>query len=326
MSAATTSVQQDLRAARIEWLAQMQRIRLFEKALIRLSLSGQMRGSVHPATGQEAVAVGVAAALRPDDMSFFTYRGHGHALAKGLPMVDAFAEIFGRRTGSNRGWGGSMLLADRTRGVMSGNSIVAGSVPAAVGRAFAVQHAGGDQVVVSCFGDGATNQGAWHEAMVLAAMWQVPVIFVCENNEYSEMTPIAETVPLVPDLAGRGAAYGIPGHVVDGADVDAVHAAAVEAVAHARSARGPVLLEMKCFRLDGHFVSDDQRYIPAERRAGWARRDPLVTFRARLVAEGTPESTLAELDRRVDAEVEAALAEARSAPYPDPSELAEVPD
>jgi pyruvate dehydrogenase E1 component alpha subunit len=312
-------------AGRVEWLAQMQRIRLFEKALIRLSLSGQMRGSVHPCTGQEAVSVGVAAALRDDDMIFFTYRGHGHALAKGLPLVDAFAEVFGRSTGSNRGYGGSMLLADYTRGVMGGNSIVAGSVPTAVGRAFAVQHNGGDQVVVSCFGDGATNQGAWHEAMVLAAMWQVPAVFVCENNEYSEMTPIAETVPLVPNLADRGAAYGIPGRVVDGADVDEVHRAAVEAVQRARSGGGPTLLEMKCFRLDGHFVSDDQRYIPKERREEWARRDPLVTFRARLQSEEVPAQVLLELDARVDAEVEAAIAEARSAPYPDPAQLAEVP-
>jgi pyruvate dehydrogenase E1 component alpha subunit len=312
-------------AERLGLFEEMLRIRTFEKAAINLMRSGQIRGSLHPCTGQEAVSVGVCGALRPDDLIFFTYRGHGHALAKGLPLVAGFAELAGRTIGSNHGWGGSMLFADFSRGILGGNTIVAGSVPIAVGRAVAVKHQGGDQVVVSFFGDGATNQGAWHEAMVLAAMWQVPIIFVCENNEYSEMTPISFTVPL-ENLADRGAAYGIPGVVVDGADVEAVRRTAIDAVERARGGGGPILLEMKTFRLDGHFVGDDQRYIPKEQQEDWARRDPIATFSQRLNRDGVDREAIDRVRKQVNDEIESAIQEALAAPYPDAADLPEVAD
>ncbi|MCY3786042.1 MAG: thiamine pyrophosphate-dependent dehydrogenase E1 component subunit alpha [bacterium] len=269
------------RRARYE---RMVEIRAVEDKIRGLFAEGLVHGTTHTCQGQEAVAVGVASALRPTDVVCCTYRGHGHALALGLTPLQVCGEIMGRVVGSIGGVGGSMHLCDMSVGLMPTFAIVGAGVPVAAGAALTAQVRGTDDVAVSLFGDGAANIGAFHEGINLAAIWKLPAVFICENNQYGEYSPIAATTP-IENIAERAGAYGIPGEVVDGQDVDAVCAAVEAAAARARAGEGPSLLEMKTYRYAGHSRSDTAPYRPEGELEEWYERDPIDTFGARLVAE-----------------------------------------
>ena len=290
-------------------------IRRFEERSIELVRSGEIVGGIHPYLGQEAIAAGVCAALRRDDLITSTHRGHGHVLAKGADPVRMMAELAGRTTGLNHGRGGSMHAADFSVGILGANAIVGAAGAIATGAAWASRQAGLDRVAVTFFGDGAVNQGVLLEAMNLAALRQVPVLFVCENNGYATTMPTAGAV--AGTITGRAAAFGIPSSTVDGMDPVAVSAAAEEAVARARAGEGPTLLECLTYRYDAHHTFEHRvrlRYRPDDEVASGRSRDPVEIQGARLAPE----------DRaRIDAEVEAVLDEAvrfaRESPHPDPS-------
>lgn len=294
----------------------MVRIRQFEETVQGLFMQSLVAGTTHLAQGQEAVAVGVASALRADDYSTYTYRGHHHALARGLDLEAAFAELLGRATGINHGKGGSMHLTDARLGLYGSFAIVGAGLPVAVGLGRAAQLRRDGRISVTCFGDGATNIGAFHEAMNLAAVWQAPVLFVCENNLYGEYSPLRSTTP-VEDLAVRAASYAMRAQIVDGNDVLAVFESARAAAARARAGEGPTFLEYKTYRHRGHSRSDPAKYRPADEVQAWLERDPLLVARRRLIAAG--DSTAADLDQvdaDVAAEVDAAVARATAADMP----------
>ena len=291
-------------------------IRRFEEAVRDLLQMGRLDGFAHLSIGHEAVAVGVCAALRPADTISSTHRGHGHLIAKGGDPERMFAELFGRETGYCHGRGGSMHIADLDLGILGANGIVGGGIPLAMGAAFAHQRQGTDRVSVAFFGDGGVNQGAFHESLNLAAVWQLPAIFVCENNGY------AASVPQIkhqrnPTIADRAIGYGMPGVTVDGNDIFAVYAAATEAVERARSGGGPTLLECKTYRHYAHSgAGADIR--SAEEIAAWRERDPVLAL-ARVYDEIVGDRE--ELERRIDGLLEQAVASAESAPIPDPAEM-----
>jgi TPP-dependent pyruvate/acetoin dehydrogenase alpha subunit len=299
-----------LRAGTAE-LAGMRRIRGFEERVRELSLARQIIGSVHLYIGQEAIAVGACAALEPRDAVFATYRGHGWALARGVPMEGAFAELLGRATGLNGGRGGSAYFTAPAHGFYGENSIVAGGLPTAVGAALAGRYDGSGRVAVASFGDGATNQGAFHEAVNFAAAFRLPVVFVCENNGYSELTPIAGMVG-DPELWRRAAGYGIPGVRIDGNSVDEVRDTVAAAVERARAGEGPTLIEAVTERLVGHYIGDAEQYRPAGEVDRAQEREPIGRLHRELVAAGVPEAeceaALAAADGEVAAAAEAALA------------------
>jgi TPP-dependent pyruvate/acetoin dehydrogenase alpha subunit len=299
----------------------MVRIRVFEETVQGLFMQSLVSGTTHLAQGQEAVAVGVANAMRPDDYSTYTYRGHHHALARGLDLEAAFAELLGRATGINHGKGGSMHLTDARLGLYGSFAIVGAGLPVAVGLGRAAQLRKNGRISATFFGDGATNIGAFHEAMNLASVWKAPVLFVCENNLYGEYSPLRSTTP-VEDLAIRASSYAMRAQIEDGNDVVAVFEAARDAAARARAGEGPTFLEYKTYRHRGHSRSDPAKYRPEEEVKAWLARDPLTAARRRLVDAGT--STEADLDRvdtEVAAEVEAAVERAKSGPWPELSEV-----
>lgn len=304
-----TDVTQD----RLGWYRRMLEIRLFEEKVQELFMEGKVAGSTHLCQGQEAVSVGAMAALREDDCLTVTYRGHGQALARGVSMEACFAELMGRATGCCNGVGGSMHFTDVSRGLLGSFAIVAAGLPIAVGAAHAARLQGRDSVALTFFGDGSTNIGTFHESLNMAATWKVPVVFIVENNLYGEYTPMRDTTPL-DDLAERAKAYAMPGVIVDGQDVDAVHAAVAEAVARARAGYGPSLLEMKTYRYRGHSRTDPAKYRPDGELEQWRRRDPLDVLAATL--DGFDDEARAALQRDVQAEVDATAARAAEAPYP----------
>lgn len=290
-------------------------IRDFEQQALELVRSGVIVGGIHPYIGQEAVAVGVCAALRAPDQITSTHRGHGHVLAKGADPRRMLAELAGRRSGLNRGRGGSMHAADLKLGILGANGIVGAGAPIAAGAAWAAKQAGADRVVVTFFGDGALNQGVLLETLNLAAIWRLPLLFVCENNGYATTLPAAAAV--AGSALGRAAAFGIPAAAVDGMDTEAVLAAATCAVARARAGGGPTFLECRTYRFEGHHTVERRfrlAYRTAQEVAAWRERDPLARAGA-LLAE-------AERDA-IDAQVAALLAEARefalAADPPDPA-------
>jgi pyruvate dehydrogenase E1 component alpha subunit len=297
----------------------MLRIRLAEEAILRMRLAGTVVGSVHLEIGQEAIATGVVGA-RADasDPVFATYRGHGWALACGVTVRALFAEVAGRVGGPSDGRGGSAYFSAPDVGFMGENSIVGGGVPLAVGAALAGRFDGSNRVAITVFGDGATNQGAIMESLNLAAAMRLPVVFVCENNRYSELTRIADMVGN-PDLAARAAAFGMPGVHVDGNDVRAVRAVAGEAVERGRAGGGPTFIEAHTQRLTGHYIGDAETYRePGELDA--ARADePLERIRRELTALGWDASAIGDLEGPVRAEVEAAEQEVVGLPFVDPS-------
>ncbi|MFC9330449.1 thiamine pyrophosphate-dependent dehydrogenase E1 component subunit alpha [Kitasatospora sp. NPDC057015] len=290
-------------------------IRGFEELALRLVRSGAITGGIHPYIGQEAVAVGVCAALGPQDRITSTHRGHGHVLAKGADPRRLLAELTGRVGGLNLGRGGSMHAADLSLGILGANGIVGAGAPIAVGAAWAARQAGEDGVAVCFFGDGALNQGVLLESLNLAAMWRLPVLFVCENNGYATTLPAATAV--AGSAVGRAAAFGIPAVEVDGMDTEAVRAASDLAVHRARAGEGPTFLECRTYRFEGHHTMERRmklRYRTAEEIEDWRARDPLPRAAATLGAGRT---------EQLDAEVERELAEAEefalASVHPDPA-------
>ena len=300
----------------------MVRIRLFELKVQEVYRSGVMPGFIHLYVGEEAVAAGVCESLSQYDYVTSTHRGHGHAIAKGIPMGPAFAEIWGKPNGCNGGRGGSMHIYDPAFGFLGTNGIVGASVPLGAGAALAAQVKGSKQVAVSFFGDGAVNNCAFHEGVNLAAIWNLPVVFVCENNLYATETPFAK-VTRNTDVASRGAAYGIPGTSVDGNDVIAVYQAAGQAIDVARSGGGPTLIECRTYRPLGHFEGDPGiGYRTKEEIAEWKKRDPINVLRERILADRLATAEILDgIWSDVEVEVEAAYQYAKSGPDADPSSV-----
>ncbi len=293
-------------------------MREFEDRLYNLFLTETMPGTMHQYTGEEAVAAGVCAALRPDDYITSTHRGHGHAIGKGVSLSALMAEMFAKETGCCGGMGGSMHLSDPTVGMLGATGIVGGGIPIATGAALSAQLRGSDQVAVSFFGDGAANEGAFHESLNQAGVWKLPVIYVCENNLYGFSVPFG-VASSVPDIAVRAAGYGFPGALVDGMDVLAVYAATVEAVARARAGEGPTLLECKTYRYRGHSRFEKPNYRTDEELQAWQTRDPIQRFEHQLCERGVlAETEPADIRVAVRAELEAAIAFARRSPEPPP--------
>ncbi|GIX48199.1 MAG: pyruvate dehydrogenase E1 component subunit alpha [Candidatus Tectimicrobiota bacterium] len=300
----------------------MWRIRLFEEEAEYQSSQGKVLGALHTYIGEEAVAVGVCSHLQPTDYITSTHRGHGHCIAKGADLKRMMAELFGRLTGYCKGKGGSMHIADFSIGMLGANGIVAGGFGLATGAGLAAQLRGSGQVAVCFFGDGAANRGPFHENINLAAVWRLPVVYVCENNQYAQWTPQSE-VTLVTDIANMAPAYGIPGVQVDGMDVLAVYEAAGEAIARARRGEGPTLLECKTYRFHGHNFGDPQLYRTREEIAEWMeKRDPIKRLAAYLRAQGLLSDAQDEaIQQQVREEIEAAVRFAEESPYPPPDEL-----
>src|ERR1700735_32073 len=273
---------------RLDLLRQMHEIRFFEQNLRRLFEEGLVRGSTHLSIGQEAVSVGVCSALGKGDTATCTYRGHGTTLAMGAPLDRSFGEILGRAGGLCGGKGGSMHLTARSVGLLGSFAIVGAHLPITVGAAFAARYQRQDSVSVCFFGDGATNIGAFHEALNLAAVWKLPAVFVCENNLYGEYSPIASTTP-VEQLGDRAASYEMAAARVDANDVVAVRRTAVEAVARARGGSGPTLIEALTYRWSGHSRSDPAKYRPRGELESWQQRDPIKRLREQLCDEGAAE-------------------------------------
>jgi TPP-dependent pyruvate/acetoin dehydrogenase alpha subunit len=297
-----------------ELLRRMLLIRRFEERVDGLFAAGELRGTSHLSAGQEAVAVGACAALRPDDYVTSNHRGHGHFLAKGADASRLMAELFGKEPGYSQGRGGTQHMADLGIGFLGMNGITGGMLPIATGAAFSAKYRGSDQVALAFFGDGASNQGAFHESLNMAAIWKLPIVYLCEHNCYAMSSPACSMVS-VRDIADRAAGYGISGVVVDGNDVLAVRDAVAAAVAGARDGGGPTLIEAKTYRIFGHSRGDFCVYRTRAEEAEWAARDPIVRYRDRLIADGelTP-TDYAVLDHESCAEVDTAVEFARTAP------------
>ncbi|MFI6657582.1 thiamine pyrophosphate-dependent dehydrogenase E1 component subunit alpha [Streptomyces sp. NPDC050523] len=299
---------------------QMAVIRRTEKAAHDLFLSGLVKGTTHLAAGHEAIAVGASAALRRDDYVFATYRGHHHAMARGATPEECLAELMSRATGLCKAKGGSMHLTKASENMLGSYAIVGAHLPMAVGAAWSARLRGTGQIAVAFFGDGATNIGAFHEALNLAAVWKLPVLFVCENNMYMEYTPIADVTAVARPAADRAPSYGIPGEVVDGNDVVAVRDAVATLARRARAGDGPALLEAETYRHFGHSRADPATYRPAEEVERWLKHDPLDVARGRLAELGVPEETLTAADERARDLVQKAVEAAKNAPPPDPDQ------
>jgi acetoin:2,6-dichlorophenolindophenol oxidoreductase subunit alpha len=303
--------------------AGMVRIRQCEDQLNAVFARNLFPGYIHSYLGQEACAVGVCSALRQDDCIVTTHRGRGHYLAKGMALKPMMAEMFGKATGIGGGRGGEMHAADPSVGILGGNGIVGGGIPYAAGAAYSAVLDGSDRVSVAFFGEGASNQGSFHETLNLAAAWKLPMVFVCENNLYAEMTPFQQTVGEV-EIAKRALGYGIPGFAVDGNDVLAVLDAARTAVARARAGEGPTLLELKTYRRGGHFQGDPCKYRTREEEADWLTRDPLERFRKQLLQAGVlSEDDMKQIDATLTAEITDAIDYALASPDPVPEQALE---
>jgi len=312
----------------LEMYTKMLTIRRFEERVAELLYTGELPGMVHPYIGEEAVAVGVCTNLRPDDRITSTHRGHGHLIAKGGDVRLMMAELFGKKTGYCKGKGGSMHIADFSIGILGACGIVGGGLPIATGSGLAAKMQGTDQVTVCFFGDGAANQGSFHESLNLASVWKLPVIYVCENNMYAVTTPASYAIS-VEDVADRGAAYGIPGVTVDGQDVIAVYEATREAVERARRAAGPSLIECKTYRYMGHFLGEEflfgeKTYRTKDEVEEWKGKDPIANFEAKLLEMGAlTKEEAARIDEQLKAQIEEAVNFARQSPFPTPEEALE---
>jgi TPP-dependent pyruvate/acetoin dehydrogenase alpha subunit len=296
-------------------------IREFEERVKFLFLEGTMPGTIHQCQGQEATAVGVCSALRPSDQITSTFRGHGHALAKGLSVQELLDELFGAVTGCCKGKGGSMHVGNMAKGMVPGIAIVAGGIPLAAGMALAFKMQGTGQVVACFFGDGAVAEGAFHEGVNMAAIWNLPAIFVCENNLYGASTRI-DKVMRIPKVSDRAASYGFRGETVDGNDVIAVHEATLRAAAECREGKGPVLLELLTYRRTGHSRRDACHYQAKGEREAWFARDPIERLAERLLLR--PDFAQADLDAvkaGVEREIEEGVVKARQAPQPTLADL-----
>ena len=302
----------------LELYRQMLTIRCFEQKVVDCHKKGLVQGAAHSYTGMEAVAVGICAAMRDDDYVTSTHRGHGHCIARGLDVRRMLAEIFGRATGYCKGKGGSMHLADMDRGMLGADGIVGGGIPIAAGAALGCRVLGHDRVVVCFFGDGATNQGSFHEAANFAAVNKLAVVFVCENNHWA-LSAGFEATTAVDNVADRAAAYSMPGHIVDGNDVEAVHAVAVTAIKRARTGEGPSLVECKTYRWEGHSVFPRPDPRPAQEIEDWRKRDPIAALLQVLLDNGILDADgQSQIEEEVAALIDEAESFARSSPLPDP--------
>ena len=302
-------------------LARMHRIRRFEEAAEDSYIRGLSYGTMHLSIGQEATAVGMCAPLSDADYITSTHRGHGHCIAKGAELTPMFAEFLGRETGYCKGRGGSMHIAEPAKGNLGANGIVAGGLPIAVGAALSAKKRRTGAVAVAFFGDGANNEGAFHEAMNLASIWKLPVVFVCENNQYA-MSTAMERATAVANVADRATAYGVPGVMVDGNDFAAVAAAAFEATDRARAGDGPTLIEAKTYRTRGHSRSDRNRYRTREEIDAWTARDPIARFEKEILAFGlAAEAEVKAIAAEVEKEMAEAVAAASASPWPSVADL-----
>ena len=301
----------------LEWYEQMALIRQTEKATYDLFMSGLVKGTTHLAAGHEAVAVGTSAALRVDDYVFATYRGHHHALARGATPAECLAELMSKATGLCKAKGGSMHLTKADRGMLGSYAIVGSHLPIAAGAAWSAKLRGTEQVAVAFFGDGATNIGAFHESLNLAAVWKLPVLFVCENNLYMEYTPISAVTAVAHPAADRASAYGLPAEIIDGNDVVKVHDTMEGAVDRARAGDGPTIIEALTYRHYGHSRADPAKYRPADEVERWMQRDPLLVARERLTSLGVDAADVDAADARAAEIVNAAIQEAKDAPPPE---------
>jgi pyruvate dehydrogenase E1 component alpha subunit len=300
----------------------MRTIRAFEEKLLELVAAGKIGGFMHLYAGEEAIAVGVCAHLGDRDHVGSTHRGHGHCIAKGVDVKAMIAELFGRTTGTNRGKGGSMHIADVDKGMLGANGIVGGGIPLVTGAALTAQVKGTQTVAVGFFGDGATNQGQFHESLTMASNWKLPAVYVCENNGFGEFTPTEFVVP-VKDIAERAAAYGMRAEIADGMDFFDVYEKAGQAIARAREGEGPTLLECKTYRFHGHYVGDTTAYRSKEEAEDWIQnRDPLGIFESKAGEAGVVEGDdLRAIDGEVDALLREAVEEAERAPLPEADDV-----
>jgi pyruvate dehydrogenase E1 component alpha subunit len=291
-------------------------IREAEQRAFDLFLQNLVKGTSHLSLGQEAIAAGFAAAMRPGDLSFCTYRGHAHTLARGVPIEKVLGELMQRDNGLMRGKGGSMHLTSAEHGVMGSYAIVGAHLPIACGAAWRAQYKGAKDVSVCFFGDGTTNIGAFHESLNFAAVWKLPVIFVCENNLYMEYTPISDVTAVAQPAADRAAAYGLPRIVIDGNDADAVYRTALAAYAKAREGGGPSLIECMTYRHSGHSRADPAKYRPEGELEKWKEHDPIRLYRERLRQFGVADGVIAEIDADVRRRVDEATEKCKAAPMP----------
>jgi len=329
----------------IEMLRLMRKIRHFEERLTGLyhyesfldkddiagdmydfASKGVIAGAVHLSIGQEATQVGACAALQESDCVTSTHRGHGHCIAKGAELKPMMAELMGRSGGYSKGCGGSMHIFCKELGLLGGNGIIGAQIPLATGAAFSAKYRGAEQVAVAFFSDGASNQGTFHESLNMASLWQLPVIYICENNLYAASTP-AEIALAVPDVAAKAAGYGMPGRIVDGQDVTVVHEVVSEAVERARGGNGPTLIECKTYRFTSHAGAGRGAHNNPEELEEWQRRDPIPLFERKLRDEGLMSAAEQEtLEREVREEVEEAVSFAQASPLPRFEELPGAPD
>lgn len=301
---------------RQEMLRRMLEIRLAEEQIQELFLQNLIRGTTHLCIGQEACAVGVAFALEKGDTVTCTYRGHGHALALGMPLKNLMAEMMGKASGACKGKGGSMHMTDASIGLLGANAIVGAQIPIAVGAALTSQVKQQGRVAITFFGDGTANIGAFHESLNMAAIWKLPIVFVCENNLYGEYSAVHKTTPIA-DIATRAAAYDIPGIIVDGQDVETVYAAAKAALDCARQGEGPTLLELKTYRYRGHSRTDTGPYRPPGELEKWLQRDPIKLLKEKMIADRQlDEAEFAELEQATGQMVQNVIEWAKAEPFP----------
>jgi pyruvate dehydrogenase E1 component alpha subunit len=301
---------------RLNLWRKMLEVRHTEKRAQDLFLQNLIKGTTHLAVGQEAIAAGFGVSMKEGDYTFCTYRGHAHTLVRGASILGTLGELMGRECGMLGGKGGSMHLTDAEKGAMGSYAIIGAHLPIAMGAAWSAQYRGTDQVSVCFFGDGTTNIGAFHEALNMAQVWKLPVVFVCENNLYMEYTPIGDVTAVEHPAADRASAYGLESIIVDGNDADAVWRVAQTAFAKARAGKGPSLIEAKTYRHYGHSRADPGKYRPDEEVAAWLERDPIPFYRNRLIEFGFDAGVIDGIDAAVLAEVDAATETAKASPEP----------
>jgi len=304
------------RETRLELYRQQLELRYCEKRAYDLFLQNLIKGTSHLSLGQEAIAAGFGVAMRPDDWTFCTYRGHAHTLARGASMTGVLGELMGRECGLLGGKGGSMHLTDVSKGAMGSYAIIGAHLPVAAGAAWSAQYRGTEQVAVCFFGDGTTNIGAFHEALNFSVVWKLPVIFVCENNLYMEYTPISAVTAVEHPAADRASAYNLEKVVIDGNDADEVYATASKFMNRARQGGGPALIEAMTYRHSGHSRADPGKYRPEGELEKWLERDPLKLYRERLVKLGVAEATLKDMEGEAMKKVDEATAAAKVSPVP----------
>ena len=309
------------RETRLELYRLQLELRYCEKRAYDLFLQNLIKGTSHLSLGQEAIAAAFGVAMRPDDWTFCTYRGHAHTLARGASMSGVLGELMGRECGLLGGKGGSMHLTDVSKGAMGSYAIIGAHLPVAAGAAWSAQYRGTEQVSVCFFGDGTTNIGAFHEALNFSAVWKLPVIFVCENNLYMEYTPIGSVTAVEHPAADRAGAYNLEKVVVDGNDADEVYRTAMKFMNRARKGGGPALIEAMTYRHSGHSRADPAKYRPAGELEKWLERDPLKLYRERLLETGIVEATLKDLEGEAQRKVDEATASAKASPPPGLAEI-----